>query len=359
MKRLTFSQGRHILSAQIHFLRSFASAKMQIGLACMAWASGASKALMNVLHHSCLTMSYSSTSAIISALADSSIAKAKLAASRPHALTYDNINISTSIFVEQGPNMMSKVQSGTFAVIYELLNARPQDMRIQPMVENLKKSSPLKLTDCRPSNVSLRSYATQSAVNITHILLKYVEGFHSQKHDALLQHTPRRPIPKGYKTVFHPLRATTIDESTVEGNLHVHDDVYLVQLDKNPDELNDIAVPSFNDQLTNARIRGGQILCRKDVTPFDRREIFQLAFGGFHLAMNPIWGILENHRGTINQTGSLTHLFAVLEKTRLGGEHPDYHTLLAALTQILHGLILNAWRTECGLVATLDFVNGL
>lgn len=175
----------------------------------------------------------------------------------------------------------------------------------------------------------------------------------------LLQHTPRRPIPKGYKTVFHPLRATTIDESTVEGNLHVHDDVYLVQLDKNPDELNDIAVPSFNDQLTNARIRGGQILCRKDVTPFDRREIFQLAFGGFHLAMNPIWGILENHRGTINQTGSLTHLFAVLEKTRLGGEHPDYHTLLAALTQILHGLILNAWRTECGLVATLDFVNGL
>ena len=213
----------------------------------------------------------------------------------------------------------------------------------------------LKLMDCCPSNVSLRSYAAQSAVNITHILLKYVEGFHSQKHDALLQHTPRRPIPKGYKTVFHPLRATTIDESTVDGNLHVHDDVYLVQLDKNPDELNDIAVPSFNDQLTNARIRGGQILRQKDVTPFDRREVFQLAFGGFHLAMNLIWGILENHRGTINQTGSLTHLFAVLEKTWLGGEHPDYHTLLAALTQILHGLILNAWRTECGYPSLDDF----
>jgi len=164
---------------------------MQIGLTCMSWASGTSKVLMNVLHHSCLTMSYSSTSAIISALADSSIAKAKLAASRPHALTYDNINISTSIFVKQGPNMMSKVQSRMFAVIYELLNARPQDMQIQPMVENLKKLSPLKLTDCHPSNVSLHSYATQSAVNITHILLKYVDGFHSQKHDALLQHTPR------------------------------------------------------------------------------------------------------------------------------------------------------------------------
>ena len=328
---------------------------MQIGLACMAWASGASKQLMNILHHSCLTMSYSSTSAIISALADSSIEKAKCATAHPHALTYDNINISTSIFVEQGPNMMSKVQSGTFAVIYELHNAQPEDMQIQPMIENLRKSSPLELTDCRPSTSSLHAYATQSAVNVAKILLKYVEDFIYLKNDILLQHTPRRPIPKGHKTIFHPLRATTIDESTVEGNLHVHDDVYLVQLDKNPADLNNIAIPSFNDQLTNARIRGGQILRRKDSTHFDRRDIFQLAFGGFHLAMNLIWGILEIHRGTINQTGSLTHFFAVLEKTRLGGEHPDYHTLLAALTQILHGLILNAWRIECGYPSLDDF----
>ena len=95
--------------------------------------SGASKQVMNVLHHACLTMSYTSTSEVINALADSSIERAKIAASRPHALTYDNINISSSIFIEQGPNMMSKVQSGTFAVIYELLNARPEDMQIEPI----------------------------------------------------------------------------------------------------------------------------------------------------------------------------------------------------------------------------------
>jgi hypothetical protein len=33
---------------------------------------------------------------------------------------------------------------------------------------------------------------------------------------------------------------------------------------------------------------------------------------------------------------------------RVGGDRPDYHTLLAALTQILDGLILNVWRDECG-----------
>jgi hypothetical protein len=71
--------------------------------------------------------------------------------------------------------------------------------------------------------------------------------------------------------------------------------------------------------------------------------------------MNLLWCVLETHRGTLNQMGSLTHFFAVLEKTRLGGEHPDYHTLLAALTQILHGLILNAWLTECNYPLLCDY----
>ena len=71
--------------------------------------------------------------------------------------------------------------------------------------------------------------------------------------------------------------------------------------------------------------------------------------------MNLLWCILETHWGSLNQTGSLTYLFAVLEKTWLGGEHPDYHTLLSALMQILHGLILDAWCTECDYSLLLDF----
>jgi hypothetical protein len=44
---------------------------------------------------------------------------------------------------EQGPNTMSKVQLGTFAVIYELLNAHEEDMDIEPMIMNLSRSSDL------------------------------------------------------------------------------------------------------------------------------------------------------------------------------------------------------------------------
>jgi hypothetical protein len=311
--------------------------------------------MISVLHRTCLSVSYPSIASIVHSLADHSIERARIVSHRPHLLAYDNVNMSSSIFVEQGPNTMSKVQSGTFAVIYELANARAEDMRIRPMMNNLRRSSPLTITDLCPSIDSMRSYVAQTVVNIIHILGKYVKGFDSQLLDASLQHIPRRPLPAGHKTVFHPLRATTIEEASIDGNLLVHDDVYLVQLKRSRDELSDIAIPSFNDQLTNARIRGGQFLRKKDVSSWERREVFQLGFGTFHLVMNLIWSVLETHRGSVVRIGSLAFFFAILDKARLGGEHPDYHTLLSALRQILHGLILNAWRTECGYPNLRDF----
>jgi len=75
-------------------------------------------------------------------------------------------------------------------------------------------------------------------------------------------------------------------------------------------------------------------------------KVWQLGFGLFHLCLNSIWALLLVHHGTISQIGSLTFFFAVLEKTRLSEKHPNYHILLAALTQILHGIILNAWQVE-------------
>lgn len=64
--------------------------------------------------------------------------------------------------------------------------------------------------------------------------------------------------------------------------------------------------------------------------------------------MNLIWVLLHVHWGSVHQVGSLSYFFSVLDWTRLGCEHPDYHTLISTLFQILHGIILNAWRVECG-----------
>jgi hypothetical protein len=154
-------------------------------------------------------MSYSSINSVITSLADRSIEQARLAVSRPHALAYDNINISSSIFVEQGPNAMNKVQSGTLAVIYELLNASSEDMQIQQMVDKFKKSSPLKMADLRPTLSAMQAYLIQTTVNVSRILTKYVNGFVEQKAHPVLQHPTRRALPKGHKTIFYPLRASS------------------------------------------------------------------------------------------------------------------------------------------------------
>ena len=116
---------------------------------------------------------------------------------------------------------------------------------------------------------------------------------------------------------------------------------YHTQLKRSSEELSEFAIPTFNDQLTNSRIRSCQIQRVRDTNPWNRREVLQLGFGLFHLCMNFIWVILHVHRGSLEQPGSLTYFFSLLDKTRLGGEHPDYHTLHSALTQVLHGLLLN------------------
>jgi hypothetical protein len=117
--------------------------------------------------------------------------------------------------------------------------------------------------------------------------------------------------------------------------------------------MQNLAVPSINDQLTNARARAAKALRLKEGTPFLRLDNIQLAYGCFHKCLNLVWAILKIHQGAVDQLGSLKYFFALLEKTRLANDKPDYHTLLAALMQILHGVLLAAWRQECGF-ETLD-----
>jgi hypothetical protein len=76
--------------------------------------------------------------------------------------------------------------------------------------------------------------------------LKYINGFEVQLTDAYLQRPQRQPLPVDHKTIFHPLRASTIEEASIDGNLLVHDNVYLVQLGHPPDDLNRFAIPTYS-----------------------------------------------------------------------------------------------------------------
>ncbi|KAF8239242.1 hypothetical protein L208DRAFT_1475704 [Tricholoma matsutake] len=311
--KLKTSIGWSVISAQVHYLRSYCSCKVQIGLGLMAWSTGASRQLINVLNQACLSMSYTSIFSIIQALAKWSLDDAWVLAAGPHGIQYDNYNQSTSIHSEQGLN----VQSGTVGVLFEVLGANLEHMKISSIMDRFVKASPLKISDLHPSLQSMKSYQFQSQVNIVKILIKYVSGFsHLHKHPNL-QHRPCCPLLPCHKTNFFPLRVSTIEEASVKGNLLIHDDIYLVQLKHDLADLNDLAIPTIHDQLTNTHNHGAQAMHKKDLTPWTRREIFQLGFRVFHLIMNLIWALLHTYQGTLSQLGSLSHLFAVLEKVQL------------------------------------------
>ncbi|KAI9436006.1 hypothetical protein H4582DRAFT_2112186 [Lactarius indigo] len=229
---------------------------------------------IEALHRCGLSMCFTSVMNNIAALADQCLKLAVNVGSGPHIFCYDNIQISTSIFVEQrGSSGPAKVTSGTFGVLYKVRNnGTPEKMELAPIMEHFQ----------------LHSFQSQLKVVIVRVLTTYSTKFRSYVKDPALQHVSRRPMPPGYKTEQFPIRVSTIEEAT----------------------------------------------------------FFQLGFGLFHLCLNLVWALLHIHRGSLDQTGSLSYFFALLEKTRLGGDHPDYHTLLSALTQILDGILLNAWRTE-------------
>jgi hypothetical protein len=235
-------------------------------------------------------------------------------------------------------------------VIYKLHNSGgPDALRLGPILERARRASDLTFNgDVRPDRKQQTMFNFQLQVHVVAIFTKYCAAFDYCTNMPKLQHKPRRKTPAGCITEVYPLRATTIDESTVDAQPKVLQNAYVEQLKMKHEDLEDQGVPSYNDQYTNTKFRAAQAVRSEDINNFTRLRVWQLGFGLFHLCLNLIWALLHVHRGFITQLGSLSHLFATMDKTRLGAQHPNYHTLLAALTQILHGIILNAWRRDCG-----------
>ncbi|KAF9234843.1 hypothetical protein BU15DRAFT_78605 [Melanogaster broomeanus] len=313
------------------------------------FTNGVSRQTIEALHKCGLCISFTSLTALLKNLATQSLDQAARIVRGPHIMCYDNINISTSIFVEQRASAPAKVQSGTFAVLYEVRNGDPAHMHLSPIIIRAQQASDLTFNaDVRPSIDQMKSFHSQLRIHVVQTLLDYCKAFDSytRPQGPSFHYLERRKMPKGYRTKQYPLRTSTIDESSVTGNIAVINDVYINQLKMTHEQLADLAIPSINDQATNARIRGAKALRTKDVNPFTRLQTLQLGFGLFHLCMNLIWTLLHVHRGSINQVGSLSYFFALLDRTRLGCEHPDYHTLLSTLLQILRGIIMSAWHAE-------------
>jgi hypothetical protein len=206
----------NILVAQLSKSRSVHAFSFQSVFGLFLWTTGCQRQTIEALHHCGLSLSYHSIIKLRGTLADRCIDLASEVMAKQHVLCWDNINITTSIFVEQRKDAPSKVQSGTFAVAYKL-HADPNKLLLDPIITRAKRAGDLDFDlHIKPTVVQMQSTHGQMKVLVVRVLTTFCKPFLSYASSPELQHKPRR-MTELRKTETYPLRVTTINEATVEG----------------------------------------------------------------------------------------------------------------------------------------------
>ncbi|KAG9310625.1 hypothetical protein JVU11DRAFT_9193 [Chiua virens] len=134
----------NVIIAQLAKERSQLSIYFAAPFTLFLWTNGAgSRQTIEALHKCGLCISFPSLTKLLNNLTTQTLEEAARIARGPHVMCYDNINISTSIFVEQRASAPAKVQSGTFAVLYEVRNGDPAHMRLSPTLSRAQQASDL------------------------------------------------------------------------------------------------------------------------------------------------------------------------------------------------------------------------
>ena len=142
------------------------------------WTNGASRQTIEALYKCGLCVSFSTLDKLLGQLASQSLARAHRIGRGLHVLCWDNINIKMSTFVEQRDSAPAKVQSGTFAILYEVHNGNPTDMRLSPMLEWAQQAIDLTFSgDVRPTAEQQTSFYNQILVHLVDILLACCPSF--------------------------------------------------------------------------------------------------------------------------------------------------------------------------------------
>lgn len=272
-------------------------------------------------------------------------------ARRPHVWTCDNIEISTSNHVEQRDLGPPKVISGTTIIIYDAPYALSSACRLKPIQDRREQCNIISYEDdicpTRDNIHDMRSHLVRQIVNILLDNCKEFQSY-SERNSKALSHKIHRAHPKGFKTQQSVLRTIPVSEGSTDGCIEVITNAYVDQLGFGKDDLDGVAIPSINDQATNARIRGAQLIRNDDISGLLRIELLQLGPGLFHTELNMLWAILFIHRGLSTDIGSLQYYITLLRFTRLNSEHPDFYTLKSFVRRILIAHILQCWESECG-----------
>jgi hypothetical protein len=170
---------------QLSYQRSNNSLSFPTVFGLFLWVTGSVWQTINALHKCGLSVAYTSVLNALSSLATQCVDLAVNVGSGIHVFCYDNVNISTLIFVEQrGASSPAKVTSGTFAVLYKVRNGNPQHMKLAPIIEHFKQVKGLSYNhDLELTVIQWASFHFQLVTVVVRVLTKYVKGFKSFSKD--------------------------------------------------------------------------------------------------------------------------------------------------------------------------------
>ncbi|KAF8998693.1 hypothetical protein BDQ17DRAFT_1391658 [Cyathus striatus] len=180
---------------------------------CFSFA--ASRQTIDACHHCGLSPCYQSVLDSIKSLGDGCMDIVRSITDGPHIFSYDNVNMSTSNFIEQrGSHTPSKVTSGTLGIMYKIPNARLEDVLLAPILARMRDASLYSLrfeVDLTPTDDQYEAYFSQLRIHI-----QIAE--------------------------FCPLCVSTTEEASIHGNLLYHDEIYLNLLRKTSENISFVSL---------------------------------------------------------------------------------------------------------------------
>ncbi|KAG0010826.1 hypothetical protein BGZ81_002531, partial [Podila clonocystis] len=301
------------------------------------YAQGASKSLVDVLQKAGVCNGFNWIMESLDHMSEAHLAKVQAIVKeekRPFMIVYDNINMAFRRYNQRMTNQDSFENGATATVI--LTSEMPSVERMPDPTRHLRAS------DLFPTTVQSEHLKDTFRYHLTEVLQKR------------LANLPRNPFPVPVKrklnverTEAYPLPSMHIDQSTVEGNRDILDEI-MKSLELNPDlwfdDLTRMVIAG--DQLTLARIRSIAKLRWDEKKAYYRVEWAVPVLQLFHLQMVLASAILKTHWGSKKTPGSLCYFITVLEKKRISHDKPNFHDLDELLRQLFDAMVLLMWETE-------------
>ncbi|KAK3811371.1 MAG: hypothetical protein JOS17DRAFT_842962 [Linnemannia elongata] len=293
---------------------------------------GCQTQIMQFLTKTKLSVSPSTISRTLENLSKDAITLAKIAAGKgPIILVWDNVNMSFRK-ADQRTNNSDSFQSGTAGT---LIIGAP----LGKIISLQDAYNMLTTSDLTPNNDDFIYFDQVARYHLIDALRRRHDKFQPCSNPAPVLD----PLPV-VKTETYPLPAMHIDQSSVEGNKAVLDELLKVLELTNEYFQEEVTILLGGDQLTVSRNRSAIRQLRSATTATKRLEWALPIIQPFHIQMTLASTNFRTHYGSPGIGGSLGDAISVLRRKRLSKDNPNFHALDELIRHLFDAVALRAWH---------------